>query len=567
MAGPPPPSPSQSGTFDIKPTHVYHASDLVRDGQYAHDRRGVTLVDALNKYTQSAGTGSGADSFADAYKQVVGKFLEAWGKGVVSIGGAAVGLTVTANNYGQADWDARGRKGQQPVRKPEPVVINKTPPYGPVNDIKWTGTGEDADSWAISGVMGEFPDFLADVIRPAVEHGLRLGKVHEITPGAKAEDLRGMAVAWRAVAQDARKSADELTDSIAYLTDPQGNSEWQGAMRAFCQTIWGTTEWGRTRDEDGLRAPRGRSWKTSRGTAPAGRRPIIEVLEKTANAVQEILDHLADVADKTRGMTTKYGKEAGEATFKDLTTGLDLWELTRLAATMAFAEIVITFRSHMDKTGMNAEVENYHREFNEAAAKLNNLKPELDVALRSAPTFQAEQARAQAFGARSLNEFKKEHRWQRDENQTPYVYSLDLATNEELSGGHTIDKHVGKTDSQLLQRLEDQANGAGRPSIPAASSFPDLESAQRYTQHCIRSNTTKIQDWLKNPPPSPLTDVFVVDSVPNLGPMPGPPVTGRISGVVNHQPTPVTDAHGVSTRLKYDPDLDPPFVVVTSMPA
>ncbi len=148
-------------------------------------------------------------------------------------------------------------------------------------------------------------------------------------------------------------------------------------------------------------------------------------------------------------MTTKYGKEAGEATFKDLTTGLDLWELTRLAATMAFAEIVITFRSHMDKTGMNAEVENYHREFNEAAAKLNNLRPELDVALRSAPTFQAEQARAQAFGARSLNEFKKEHRWQRDESQIPYVYSLDLATNEELSGGHTIDKHVGKTDSSV----------------------------------------------------------------------------------------------------------------------
>ncbi|MET7712428.1 hypothetical protein [Streptomyces sp. NPDC005407] len=77
MAGPPPPSPSQNGAFDIKPTHVYHASDLVRDGQYAHDGRGVTLVDALNKYTQSAGTGSGADSFADAYKQVVEKFLEA----------------------------------------------------------------------------------------------------------------------------------------------------------------------------------------------------------------------------------------------------------------------------------------------------------------------------------------------------------------------------------------------------------------------------------------------------------------------------------------------------------
>lgn len=567
MAGPPPPPPSQGGGFDIRPPHVYHASELVRDGQDAHDRRGVKLVDALNKYSQSAGAGSGAEAFAAEYMAVVGKFLEVWGRGVVSIGGAAVGLTVTANNYAQADWEARGRKGPPPVKRPEPVVINKTPPYGPVNEIKWTGTGEDADSWQISGILGEIPDFLADVIRPAIEHGLRLGKVHEITPGARDDELRGMAVAWREIAKDAAKSAEELADAIAYLTDPQGNSEWQGAMRAFCQTIWGTTEWGRTRNEEGQRAPQGRSWKTSRGTVPAGRRPIIDVLRKTADAAQGILDPLADLAEKNRGLKVKYAKEAADATVKDLTVGLDLMELTRLAATMAFAEIVITFRSHMDKTGMNAVVEDHHRQFHEAADKLKNLKPELDFALRSAPTFQAEQARAQGYGARSLNEFKKEHSWQRPESQVPYVYSLDLATNEELVGGHTIDKHVGKTDSQLLLRLEDQANGAGKPTIPAASSFPDLESAQRYTQYCVRKNTTEIQNWLKDPPPNPPTDVFTVDLVPNQGPLSGPAVTGRNSRVVNDQATPVKDVYGVQTRLKWDPDLNPPFVVVTSMPA
>lgn len=29
---------------------------------------------------------------------------------------------------------------------------------------------------------------------------------------------------------------------------------------------------------------------------------------------------------------------------------------------------------------------------------------------------------------------------------------------------------------------------------------------------------------------------------------------------------PVHDVHGVSTRIKYDPNLNPPFVILTSMP-
>ncbi|MFE5858861.1 hypothetical protein ACFQ61_37295, partial [Streptomyces sp. NPDC056500] len=425
MSGPPPPPPSEGGGFDVEPPHVYHASDLVRDGQDKHDQRAVSLVEDLNKYSQSAGAGWGADSFARAYGDVVKRFLEVWAKGVVSIGGAAVGLNVTAGNYALADWAASNRLGPPPVKRPDPVVIDKAPTYGPVNDIKWLGTGEDADSWWISGALGEIPDFLADIIRPAIEQGLRLGRVHEITPGAREDDLRGMATAWRAVATEATKSSDALTSAISYITDPQGNGEWQGAMRAFGQTIWGTTEWGRTRDEAGQRAQTGRSWKTSRTTSPASRRPIIEVLHKTANAIQEILDHLAAVREKTTKTTERLGIEATKATVKDLTIGLDIWELTRLAATMAFAEIVLTFRSHMDKAAMDAAVENYHQEFSEASTKLTALLPELDEALLSAPTFQAEQARAQAFGARSLNEFKREHSWQRAEATFPYQYSLD----------------------------------------------------------------------------------------------------------------------------------------------
>ncbi|MFH9471449.1 hypothetical protein ACH4LT_29890 [Streptomyces clavifer] len=37
-------------------------------------------------------------------------------------------------------------------------------------------------------------------------------------------------------------------------------------------------------------------------------------------------------------------------------------------------------------------------------------------------------------------------------------HAFDLANNEYLGGGHTSEKHVGKTDEQLAQRLRDQAD-------------------------------------------------------------------------------------------------------------
>ncbi|MDQ0958803.1 hypothetical protein QFZ66_002681 [Streptomyces sp. B4I13] len=558
-------SPKSSGGFDVQPQHLHYTALVVRDGQFDYDKGATALVDALNQYSQSAGTGWGADSFASVYKSVNEKFLELWAKSVVSVGGVAVGLTDTANKYTQADWHARKMYGPPPVEKPPPAVIDKPPRYGPVNDIKWSGTGEDADSWDISGMLGEIPDFLADVIRPAIEHGLNLGKMHEITPGARDEELKGMATAWRAVEKDAKAASDDFNGAIKFITDNKGNDEWQGAMKAFCQTIWGTTEWGRTYDAQGNRASMGRSWKTNRNVVPAKQRPIIEILRQTANTVQETLDHLADVRVKTAKTTTRLGEEAAKATAKDLTTGLDLSELTRLAATMAFGEIVLTFRSHMDKAAADAAVAKYHQEFSDAATKLLSLEVELDEALLSVPTFRAEAARAAAYGARSLNEFKKEHSWQRTENQIPYKYSIDLVTEEELSGGHSIDKHVGLTDAQLTQRLRDEATGGGQQQIPAASSFTDLDSAQKYTQYNIRSNSAEIDKWLENPPPQTLKRDFSVPSVTD-GAMAAPVVTGRTAPVVGGNPTPPKDAHGVLTILKYDPSLDPPFVVLTSMP-
>jgi hypothetical protein len=79
------------------------------------------LTETLVKYSQSAGTGWGADSFADRYGIVAGKFLELWAKSVVSVGGVAVGLTQTANNYVLADGAAGKGKGAPPEEKQPPA--------------------------------------------------------------------------------------------------------------------------------------------------------------------------------------------------------------------------------------------------------------------------------------------------------------------------------------------------------------------------------------------------------------------------------------------------------------
>ncbi|MFJ8020938.1 RNase A-like domain-containing protein [Streptomyces sp. NPDC096311] len=563
-----PAAPDAGGGFDVQPAHLYYSSVVVRDGQFDYDKAATQLMSALNEYSQSAGTGWGPDSFANVYMQIAEKFIQVWSVSVVSVGGVAVGLTLTANNYQAADWASRGMYGPPP-RRTLPVVIDKKPDYGKINDIKWSGTGEDADSWAISGALGEIPDFLADVIRPAIEYGLNLGKTHEITPGAREDDLKGMATAWRQAASTALKAGDNFTSAISYMTDPQGNSEWQSAMKSFCQAIWGTTAWGRNRDAQGNIAQQGgRSWKTSGTVAPAQRRPILEVLHHTADTIQKTCDDLAQVAKTCRETTTNLAKTAAKGMVADLTTGLDPLELLELAGSAMFGKLVMTFRQHMDRAAVDKAVGIYQQAFSDAASKLLELEWELDEALKSAPTFIAEEARAEAFGGRSLNEFKKEHKQLNGENPVPYKYTIDLAMEEDLSGGHTIDKHVGKTDDQLLQRLRDQAKGNGEPKIPAASTFTDLTSAQKYTQYCIRQNSGAIDAWLATgPPPTPNSDVFTVNSVGDANnPLAVAPVTGRISNVVNKQATPVTDAHGVSTRLTYDASLDPPFVVTTSMP-
>lgn len=59
---------------------------------------------------------------------------------------------------------------------------------------------------------------------------------------------------------------------------------------------------------------------------------------------------------------------------------------------------------------------------------------------------------------------------------------------DEASGGHTIARHVGRTDAQLRARL-------ARESIAAASTYPDLETAERVVGMTLQQQASRVQRW------------------------------------------------------------------------
>lgn len=62
---------------------------------------------------------------------------------------------------------------------------------------------------------------------------------------------------------------------------------------------------------------------------------------------------------------------------------------------------------------------------------------------------------------------------------------------EEAAGGHTIARHVGRTEAQLRARL------LAEPRIKAASTFHSLRQAETFIGEALRANRAEITAWLK----------------------------------------------------------------------
>ena len=63
-------------------------------------------------------------------------------------------------------------------------------------------------------------------------------------------------------------------------------------------------------------------------------------------------------------------------------------------------------------------------------------------------------------------------------------------SQDEAAGGHTLRKHVGRTDDQLRERLRHERE------ISAASTWTDRETAEHAIGMALAQNEDKIQRWL-----------------------------------------------------------------------
>jgi Bacterial CdiA-CT RNAse A domain len=67
----------------------------------------------------------------------------------------------------------------------------------------------------------------------------------------------------------------------------------------------------------------------------------------------------------------------------------------------------------------------------------------------------------------------------------------DLSADEQL-GGHTLERHIGRTDAELQERLQRERH------ISAASTYADRSTAEHAVAEAIQQNQDRIQRWLQH---------------------------------------------------------------------
>ncbi|MYS43643.1 hypothetical protein GTY23_20900 [Streptomyces sp. SID5998] len=551
------PAASGHGTIDVTPSVLYQVSTNVAGQQDSLDQGIRAFLDELARYPDGGGNGSAMSGFTKAYVKVANRFLEVWAKSVVSVGGAGVGFTTTANNYVAADHATNPSPTSQPTQRPAPHVIDTPPKYGPVTDFTWgdIDAGQDLMQEALEGLEG----VVLTVLRPLLEHECRWGKAAKILPLPNHLRLYSVSQAWRMPQTTLSLVDGTLTGLIGGITD-QADQEWYDAMRQFCSTLWGTSAWGRTRH--------GYDWGNDGARKRGTSHPVFAVLFDTCDAMVDAVYNVAQAAEDVRGDLHRIYRNAVEDSIKQLDPRkLDVSDAKSLvkglwnAGKGLVGDVSVGVVLNIDEGAMNDAVDTYNNRVHRQRRRIRDLMSALDEAYASAPSFIAETARAEAFGARSLTDFKGDPLYTvPNDDEANHQYPVDLANQEGMSGSHVIDKHVGKTDAQLEQRLRDQArlypDGTVRPV--AVSSFNGLDEAQRYTQAVLDdpANQQKIKNWLNNNP-NPAT------STKNIGLS----FNHAVGRSWSRGDSGAHDSSNVLVTLRPRPGGHPPFVVLTAMPS
>jgi hypothetical protein len=85
---------------------------------------------------------------------------------------------------------------------------------------------------------------------------------------------------------------------------------------------------------------------------------------------------------------------------------------------------------------------------------------------------------------------RREERRETRESARPSANRYDLSRDEDR-GGHTLARHVARTDDQLRERLEHERN------ISAASTWTDRETAETVVAEALTAERGRIDNWLR----------------------------------------------------------------------
>ncbi|HIA13316.1 MAG TPA: WXG100 family type VII secretion target, partial [Nitrospirales bacterium] len=76
----------------------------------------------------------------------------------------------------------------------------------------------------------------------------------------------------------------------------------------------------------------------------------------------------------------------------------------------------------------------------------------------------------------------------------PTAFPADWLQAQEAFGGHTVARHVGKTDEWLVNRLSKSSR------ISAASTYPNAETATTHIQAALTAKTAMLNQWVRDAP-------------------------------------------------------------------
>ena len=80
----------------------------------------------------------------------------------------------------------------------------------------------------------------------------------------------------------------------------------------------------------------------------------------------------------------------------------------------------------------------------------------------------------------------------------PANFAANWLDQQEQAGGHTIARHVGQTDQQLQQRLQNDPNIQAAGSYPADAVPPAYATAQASIVAALNTNAAAINNWANN---------------------------------------------------------------------